>query len=95
MALIIKGEMPKGKCWWHDENGKEHECQFFPCSHTINDCPIIGEIPDEHGDLIDANAVEDKAREIQSKERTPYKVALWRAFDEAEVVLEENYGSNN
>ena len=57
MALIIKGDMPKGKCWWHDENGEEHECQFFPCYE--NDCPILGEIPDEHGRLVEADEITD------------------------------------
>ena len=51
MALIIDAPMPKGKCWW-EENGVEHECHFFPCWGNADNCPIIGEIPDSHGDLI-------------------------------------------
>ena len=60
MAIVIKGEMPKGRCWWHDEQGKEHECQFFPCTRDADNCPIIGEIPDKHGRLIDA----DKLKQV-------------------------------
>ena len=70
MALIIKGEMPKGKCWWHDEQGKEHECQFFPCNAIYcldpkdrkEMCLIIGEIPNKHGRLIDADVLKATLR---------------------------------
>lgn len=58
MALIIDAPMPKGKCWWHDEQGKEHECHFFPCWGNADNCPIIGEIPDKHGRIIDEKWVE-------------------------------------
>ncbi len=64
MALIIKGERPKGNCWWHDDDGKEHECMFFPChayetigSDNMTHCPIVCEIPDTHGRIIDADKV--------------------------------------
>ena len=64
MAIILDMEMPKGKCWWHDENGKEHECKLFPCGADCFDsesreksCPIIGEIPDKHGALKDSDDI--------------------------------------
>lgn len=64
MALIIKGEMPKG-CNWFDENGKHRfckvnafcDCEIYTRGERPSDCPIIGEIPDEHGDLIDRKAL--------------------------------------
>ena len=62
MAIVIKGKMPKGKCWWHDENGKEHVCQFFPCTRDADNCPIIGEISDNHGRLIDADKLKATLR---------------------------------
>lgn len=73
-----------------------HECKNGWCDlweQNINmttgkhpDCPMK-ELP-PHGDLIDANAVEEEAREIQSKGRILYKDAIWRAFDGADVVVE-------
>ena len=56
MALIIKADKrPKncGECigWYKCEGWKE--------PYT---CPIIGEIPDEHGDLIDRGELQDVLR---------------------------------
>jgi hypothetical protein len=45
------------------KNGRE----FDPCENRLDDCPICGELPDEHGDLID--------RDVASE-------AFTRAFDE-------------
>ena len=74
MALIIKGDMPKYGCAnlvdgklcditsscpaWKRYFGTEQfheEC----VNHFPSDCPILGEIPDEHGDLKDVNVIED------------------------------------
>ena len=60
MAIVIDAPMPKGKCWW-EENGVEHECHLFPCWGNADNCPIIGEIPDSHGRLIDADALLPKS----------------------------------
>ena len=62
MALIIKGDMPKA-CNWFDKNGKHRfcnvnafcDCRIYSRGKRPSDCPILGEIPDEHGDLIDRN----------------------------------------
>lgn len=86
MAIVIKGEMPKGKCWWHDEQGKEHECQFFPCTRDADNCPIIGEIPDKHGRLIDADALIGSAYEIQRQTHVSFPEALAQAFIEANIL---------
>lgn len=90
MALIIKGEMPKGKCWWHDEQGKEHECQFFPCTRDADNCPIIGEIPDKHGRLID---VDELKASIHMNHLNKFATirdvqVLYKLLNEAPTVLE-------
>lgn len=62
MALIIKGDMPKA-CNWFDDNGKHRfckvnafcDCRIYTKDKRPSDCPILGEIPDEHGKLIDAD----------------------------------------
>ena len=66
MALIIKGKMPEGNgcdgCEFQVSKSEQLDactCHLF--IGVINnfhnerhkDCPIIGEIPDKHGDLID------------------------------------------
>jgi len=67
MALIIKGEMPT--CCWYCDRDLETNCPITESNegyeewkNIVNevrhpDCPIIGEIPDRHGDLKDANAI--------------------------------------
>ena len=70
MALIIKGDMPKA-CNWFDENGKHRfcnvnafcDCRIYSRGKRPSDCPILGEIPDKHGRLIDANVAYDKIAE--------------------------------
>ena len=97
MALIIKGDMPKA-CNWFDENGKHRfcnvnafcDCEIYTRGERPSDCPIIGEIPDEHGDLIDIQAVEERAKAIQYEKGIPYNEALLVAFDTASVVVEES-----
>ena len=97
MALIIKGNMPSccAVCW---ECNCANDGNF--CNRTGNrlgndwqlfrplNCPIIGEIPDEHGDLIDIQAVEERAKAIQYEKGIPYNEALLVAFDTASVVVE-------
>ena len=87
MAVILDMEMPKGKCWWHDENGKEHECQLFPCGVGCFDsdfreksCLIIGEIPDKHGRLIDADKMEldFKATVVNCIEKDPNRADQYK-----------------
>jgi len=96
MALIIKGDMPKA-CFWYDEEGHCIRCfNYGACPYEEIDCfpkrpprcPIIGEIPDQHGDLIDIQAVEERAKAIQYEKGIPYNEALLVAFDTASVVVE-------
>ena len=64
MALIINESMPKG-CCWYDEEGHCIRCfHLLDCEQGTpydavrpSDCPIIGEIPDEHGRLVDADKI--------------------------------------
>ena len=70
MALIIKGEMPKGCSECRDLRFNIPNCPLH--KHTQGnwyrigkhpDCPIIGEIPDEHGRLIDADKLKHELLE--------------------------------
>lgn len=68
MALIIKADMPKDctNCefaYYDDDEYEmwckcgEHRIHDYYISHTKpNHCPILGEIPDEHGRLVDLDA---------------------------------------
>ena len=119
MALIIKGDMPKGCGWdchyvavnkYYDErDDKIHKCVFCALNHSIRykdsgipeeyeharhpNCPIIGEIPNSHGDLIDEDEFRQVIyREIRNhKEDEPItmilKGLLWE-MDNAPVILE-------
>ena len=94
MALIIKGEMPKGKCWWHDEQGKEHECQFFPCDAVYcldpedknEQCLIIGEIPDKHGRLIDADALVGSISDTYCEECPKTKPIMCKSCEYEDIM---------
>ena len=88
MAVILDMEMPKGKCWWHDENGKEHECKLFPCGVSCFDsyfreksCIIIGEIPDEHGRLKDESVIIEKINELLKKRSWAFAANVQEIID--------------
>ena len=64
MALIIKGDMPKGcgLCWECLGGSDAYYCNrtkrqisevIPPYDKRMEWCPILCEIPDKHGDLID------------------------------------------
>lgn len=42
-----------GAAWFHNPRYKE----FDPSKERLPDCPIVGVLPDEHGDLIDRDAL--------------------------------------
>ena len=99
MALIIKGDMPSicKKCKIQggltdgsfnyiccDDNYLDFYCE----GDNPNGCQILCEIPDKHGDLVDVQAIEERAKEIQYERGITYKEALLLAFDEASVVVE-------
>lgn len=98
MALIIEGERPKGNCWWHDDNGNEHECIFFPChayetigSDNMTHCPIVGEIPDKHGRFVDVDTVIRQLRKYGDApiKRNNFEIAdLLESIAETDTVLE-------
>ena len=103
MALIIKGDMPKG-CGWDCDLWSEGLCAPLQKSvdeHTIDsDCPIIGEIPDSHGDLIDRGLVQEVLAQLLplviTNELTDKEIglvnrtvgAIAEMINEQEVVLE-------
>ena len=74
MALIIKGDMPKG-CNWFDENGKHRfckvnafcDCEIYTRGERPSDCPILGEMPDVHGRLKDESVIIQKAEDAFCK----------------------------
>ena len=101
MALIIKGNAPKGKgcdgCEFQTSTCEQLgacTCYMFIDlvpdfhNHRHSKCNIIDEIPDEHGDLVDVQAIEERATQIQREKSIPWKEALLIAFDTADVVVE-------
>lgn len=103
MALIIKGDMPTccGLCWeclgggadaYYCNRAKRQISEVVPpYDKRMEWCPIIGEIPDKHGRLVDADAfkkslIEARYTDNPNKEKT-YNKALDILFD-APTVLE-------
>lgn len=85
MAIIIDAERPHA-CWACD-----YRCGLNIIARTEeegvhDDCPIIGEIPDVHGRLIDAEKLYVKL----AGEKLPNKV--FDAILNAPTILEANNG---
>lgn len=52
----------KDKCMaYREELSKQYTINAHPIDYIPSDCPIIGEIPDRHGRLIDADALLPKS----------------------------------
>ena len=97
MALIIKGEMPKG-CNWFDENGKHRfckvnafcDCEIYTRGERPSDCPILGEIPDVHGRIVDL----DRVLDWLANDKRCFSMAMTsnieKALSDAPVILEAN-----
>ena len=96
MALIIKGDMPTF-CERLTEDGNNMEYCRFACvceSHNIStmeipsDCPILGEISDNHGRIVDL----DKILDWLINEKRVFSMAmsakLVNALSDAPVILE-------
>ena len=68
MALIIEGEMPKGclacplklYCPVFQKLHFGERLAMLDDNRRIEGCPIKGEIPDKHGDLIDRDEIKLK-----------------------------------
>ena len=112
MALIIKGEMPKGSgcdgCEFQTSRCEQLDactCHLF--DGVINnfhnerhkDCPIIGEIPDEHGRLIDADKMARQFNyyaEVCRKRKASVLEEAWetsaRHINEADTVIPASEG---
>ena len=119
MALIIKGDLPKGCgfCWeclgggsdaYYCNRAKRQISEVVPpYDKRMEWCPILGEIPDEHGRLVDADALIERTKNWYcSKENCEdnYSGVRCRAcwvddaigiIDDANVVVEGSRGSDN
>ena len=86
--LIVEMEMPKF-CIWRDDKNEPHRCPLLneddDCvlqdsniwmgwNEQYAHCPIVGELPDEHGDLID--------RDIMYKQ-----IQLWKSTATDTITL--------
>lgn len=77
MALIIKGDMPKD-CFRCDELVTMSLCPInlneplkYCNGERHPDCPILGEIPDEHGELIERSKVHEAITQAYCLEDVP------------------------
>ena len=103
MALIIKGKMPKGIskncCYcgyarggdWNDTCGITNNIiDVGFCAPKQKDCPVIGKIPDKHGDLIDRDALLNELKKHYKIGEVAEVAEVACFIEEAEVVLEAN-----
>ena len=73
MALIIKADMPKA-CITGKLPNYDYCFHFEKCDKACggderpSDCPIIGEMPDEHGELIDRDFLLKYAVRLERKD---------------------------
>ena len=94
MALIIKGDMPKD-CFCCDELISTTLCPislqepFFCCNgERPSDCPVIGEIPDNHGRLVDADELKKELLEHGHPDtREWYYAEVDQFIDECPTVV--------
>lgn len=103
MAIVIDAERPHA-CWACD-----YRCGLNIIARTEeegvdDDCPIIGEIPDKHGRLIDADELQDVLGLVLSlvisNELTEKEIslvhrtidAISKAINDLDTVLEESNG---
>lgn len=101
MALIIDAPMPKGCCWKLESGcfdicklrkvcGKGVSDKPLMTGYRHRDCPIIGEIPDKHGRLIDADAIISKIERIVHPDDLTHTIAwsiMKQIIAEAPTVL--------
>lgn len=110
MALIIKGKMPTkcGECRFCNKFCDCPVCIAIPMKVEADEifpkgCPIIGEIPDEHGRLIDADALLPKSgydpmmfqHKYDGDHRTQYDTLMGYEIlgivEDAPTIVEANY----
>jgi len=97
MSVVIRMEMPKccddcdanydccacgiiGAFWFHNPRYKE----FDSSKERLPDCPIIGELPEVHGRLVDAEILRVKLIEHIGETN-----GFGKAFDETPTVVEK------
>ena len=97
MALIIKGDMPKAcsACKSVQRYRYSDECEYLrkPIARNgrLKDCPIIGEIPDKHGRLIDADELKKAVEKMVVCDAYEYTIAhemVKKSLKMAPTVLE-------
>lgn len=103
MALIIDAPMPKNclSCPMKEHCsafGKLHfneRLKMLDESIRADKCPIIGEIPDRHGRLIDADAIISKIERMVHPDDLTYTIAhgiLKQIVEDAETIVEASNG---
>ena len=69
--IVVKGKMPK--CCGTCEASGTGACGIWMKNKDLQtiaqDCPIVGEIPDEHGDLIDASAFKKRNKDARMEKK--------------------------
>jgi len=109
MAVIIRGKRPEScdKCWNRpscevyfrqvDRLSQSDNAQVFDIfgEMRLKECPILGELPDHYGRLIDADALIGSAYEIQRQTHVSFPEALAQVFMDAPTVLEASDGTCN
>ena len=95
MALIIKGDMPNccAVCW---ECNCADDGNFCAVNgnrlgndwqvHRMGNCPILGEIPDDHGRLVDADIMKEAFEATALIEASRDKGNELIYFDRIELV---------
>lgn len=100
MALIVEGKMPTccGLCCeclgggsdaYYCNRAKRQISEVVPpYDKRMERCPIIGEIPDEHGRLIDADALKKRMTELLRHDYVFDEVGCFGLVKDAPTVLE-------
>ncbi len=104
MSLIIDAEMPHScfncPCVYREVDGR-YFCRhsdglLYPLYYPMTDgCHILGEIPDSHGDLKDANVI---LRWLNAKADNRVPVTLGEIIDFIEkqpIIVEASNGTDN
>lgn len=75
----------KARCMaYKEELSKQYTINAHPIDYIPSDCPIIGEIPDSHGDLIDRKALSDAiGKVITDRDR------MIGTYDTIEQIIED------
>lgn len=94
MALIIEGmKIPADCCDCEVRDHEYGECQILGRrTHGIppRDCPIKGEIPDKHGELVEKTAITEKMLTLENKKGEKFFAIKVEDYNNLPVILEAN-----